>query len=65
MMLLFIHSSLVRKRAEYNLDLDIAHCCSVYGSCGESRRLTLEKLQNRAARSVTTSSYDLLADALV
>ena len=41
------------------------YCCSVWGSCGESRRLTLQKLQNRAARIVTNSSYDAPADALI
>ena len=40
------------------------YCCSVWGSCGESRRFTLQKLQNRAARIVTNSSYDAPADAL-
>ena len=41
------------------------YCCSVWGSCGESRRLTLQKLKNRAARIVTNSSYDASADALI
>ena len=41
------------------------YCCSVWGSCGESRRLTLPKLRNRAARVVTNSSYDAPADALI
>ena len=41
------------------------YCCSVWGSCGESRRLTLQKLQNRAARIVTNSSYDAPAGALI
>ena len=41
------------------------YCCSVWGSCGESRRLTLQKLQNRAARIVTNSSYDAPADDLI
>ena len=33
------------------------YCSSVWDSCGESRLLTLQKLQNRAARIVTSSSY--------
>ena len=41
------------------------YCCSVWGSCGESKRLALQKLQNRAARIVTNSSYDAPADALI
>ena len=41
------------------------YCSSVWGSCGETRLLTLQKLQNVAARIVTNSSYDALADALI
>ena len=37
----------------------------MWGSCGESRRLTLQKLQRRAARIVTNSSYDAPTDALI
>ena len=41
------------------------YCCSVLGSSGESRRLTLHKLQNRAARIVTNSSYGAPTEALI
>ena len=41
------------------------YCCSVWGSCGESRLLMLQKLQNRAARMVTNSSYDAAAANLI
>ena len=41
------------------------YCRSVWGSCGETRLLTLQKLQNRAARIVTNSSYVASADALI
>ena len=41
------------------------YCCSVWRSSGESRRLPLQKLQNRAARIVTNSSYDASAAALI
>ena len=41
------------------------YCCSVWGSCGESRLLMLQKLQNRAARIVTNSSYDAPAANLI
>ena len=37
----------------------------MWGSCGETRLLILQKLQNRAARIVTNSSYDARADALI
>ena len=35
----------------------------MWGSFGETRLLILQKLQNRAARIVTNSSYDARADA--
>ena len=41
------------------------YCSSVWGSCGETRLLTLQKLQNRAARIATNSSYVASADALI
>ena len=41
------------------------YCCSVWGGCGDSRLLMLQKLQNRAARLVTHSSYDTPAANLI
>ena len=40
------------------------YCSSVWGSCGETKLLQLQKLQNRAARLATNSGYDAPADAL-
>ena len=37
----------------------------MWGICGESRRLTQQELQNRAARILTNSSYDAPTDALI
>ena len=34
------------------------YCCSVWGCCGKTDLNQLQKLQNRAARIVTNSSYD-------
>ena len=34
------------------------YCSKVWGSCGEGMRNRLQTLQNRAARVVTSSSYD-------
>ena len=36
------------------------YCCSVWGICGESRRLTLQKLQNRAARIAVAMMHLLM-----
>ena len=40
-------------------------CCSVWGKCGITTRCTLEKLQNRAIRSITDSPYDAPAKTLL
>ena len=41
------------------------YCSLVWGICGETRLLTLQKLQSRSARIVTNSSYDAPIDALI
>ena len=41
------------------------YCCSVWGSCGETRLKALQTLQNRAARTVSNSSYDKSATLLI
>ena len=41
------------------------YCCSVWGSCGKTRLRALPKLQNRAARIVSNSSYDTSATLLI
>ena len=41
------------------------YCCSVWGSCGETKLQALQKLQNRAARIVSNSSYDTSATLLI
>ena len=42
-----------------------SYCSSVWESCGETRLLTIQKLQNRAARIVTNRSSDVPADTLI
>ncbi len=41
------------------------YCCSVWGCCGKNLIDTLQKLQNRAARIVTNSSYSVSAGNLI
>ena len=41
------------------------YCCSVWGSCGETRLMALQNLQNQAARIVFNSSYDTSATLLI
>ena len=43
----------------------LRYCCSAWGACGGTRLQVLQKLQNRAARIVTNSSYDSSASALI
>ena len=43
----------------------LRYCCSVWGACGGTRLQGLQKLQNRAARIVTNSSYGSSASALI
>ena len=40
------------------------YCCSVWGSSGITRIESLQKLQNRAARIVSGSSYDAPSEPL-
>ena len=41
------------------------YCNSVWGCCGKTLTSKLQKLQNRAARKLTYSSYDANADNLI
>ena len=43
----------------------LRYCCSVWGACGGTRLQVLQKLQNRAARIVTNSSYDSSPSPLI
>ena len=40
-------------------------CCSVWGCCGSSTLLQLQKLQNRAARILTNSAFDVPSSPLI
>ena len=54
--LLSVYNSLVQSRFD---------CCSlVWGNCGKTSSNKLQKLQNRAARVITSSSYDVNVDSL-
>ena len=54
--LLCIYNALVQPHFDY--------CSVVWGNCNKSRSIKLQKLQNRAARILTSSSYDANADDL-
>ena len=41
------------------------YCCTVWDSCKKTLADKLQKLQNRAARVLTFSGYDINADALI
>ena len=44
---------------------NLSYCCSVWGCCGDTKLNALQKLQNRAARSVTGSPFDSSAAPLL
>ena len=41
------------------------YCCSVWGCAGSSNINQLQKLQNRAARIITNSSFDIPSRPLI
>ena len=55
--LLCIYNSLVQPHFDY--------CSVVWGNCNKTLASKLQKLQNRAARVLTSSSYDANADDLI
>ena len=54
--LLYIYSALIQPHFDY--------CNLVWGNCGKTLSDRLQKLQNRAARVLTSSSYDTDAKEL-
>ena len=53
----YIYNSLVQPHFNY--------CCVVWDNCNKTYADKLQKLQNRAARVLTSSSYDIAADFLL
>ena len=47
------------------MEPQLSYCCSVWGCCSESKIIVLQKIQNRAARIVTNSTYDASAAPLI
>ena len=43
----------------------LSYCCSVWGCYSESKIDVLQKIQNRAARIITSSPYDASAAPLI
>ena len=61
----YCHRTLSVKMYRGIVEPHLRYCCSVWGACGGTRLQVLQKLQNRAARIVTNSSYDSSASALI
>ena len=55
--LLYIYSALIQLHFDY--------CNFDWGNCGKTLPDRLQKLQNRAARVLTSSSYDTIAKGLI
>ena len=54
----YLPSDLLNKMYRGIVEPHLSYCCSVWGCCSESKIDVLQKIQNRAARIVTSSPYD-------
>ena len=52
-----VYSALIQPHFDY--------CCSIWGELGDTLATKLQKLQNRAARAITRSSYDVDAGVVL
>ena len=54
----YLPLEIVKNMYTYIVEPHFRNCCSVSGCCGETLLDKLQRLQNRAARIATNSSYD-------
>ena len=54
----YLPSDILNKMYRGIIEPHLSYCCSVWGCCNESKLDVLQKIQNRAARIVTSSPYD-------
>ena len=62
---IFISSNDLQKMYRGIVESQFSYCCSIWGFYGEFKLNSLQKIQNRAARIVTNSSYDASAAPLL
>ena len=61
----YLPSDVLNKMYREIVEPHLSYCCSVWGCCSESKIDVLQKIQNRAARIVTSSPYDASAAAII
>ena len=61
----FLQEETLRNMYLSIIEPHLSYCCSVWGSCGNTKMNTLQKLQNRAARIVTDNPLDSSAAPLL
>ena len=61
----YLPSDILNKMYREIVEPHLSYCCSVWGCCNESKLDVLQKIQNRAARIVTSSPYDASAAPII
>ena len=61
----YLPSDVLNKMYRGIVEPHLSYCCSVGGCCSESKIDVLQKIQNRAARIVTSSPYDASAAPII
>ena len=61
----YLQSDILNKMYRGIVEPHLSYCCSVWGCCNESKLDVLQKIQNRAARIVTSSPYDASAAPII
>ena len=61
----YLPSDILNKMYRGIVEPHLSYCCSVWGCCNESKLDVLQKIQNRAARIVTSSPYDASAAPII
>ena len=61
----YLPSDVINKMYRGIVEPYLSCCCSIWGCCSESRINVLRKIQNRAARIVTSSPYDASAAPII
>ena len=61
----YLPSDVLNKMYRGIVEPHLSYCCSVWGCCSESKIDVLQKIQNRAARIVTSSPYDASAAPII
>ena len=61
----YLPSDILNKMYRGIVEPHLSYCCSVWGCCNESKLDVLQKIQNRAARIVTSSPNDASAAPII